>query len=377
MLGRDIVFSEGIVAMPWLFWRKQGWWHGPAAWVLGCALAYPGGLLAIPVSQHAGAWAMLPEVMGLLITLAATIGFFVVKRHGWLLAAPLAFSLSFSLFLALIEGWEAQINVTLAVVEVVAGVAAIGLVGASIFFVGRTVWRVNRANRNLTRKLGENIANEGLFRDDGERIVVYAHRGRVALRALTSLTLLALFVAGDLWARTIVPSYVQIILVVCLGILLRFGGLSALLMLIRTLMTSPTLIVSADGIFDNGSMIVTGRGLLRWNETLGAEEFVYSNRGITYRYLDIIVADRSAINRRQPLGKRALAAFANQGQPWGFRIQRPLLDRSPIVLVMDMNRYISTHAPEGSWHKTMTDNLVKRPESDSAAPEAATAPEAQ
>lgn len=349
--------------MAWFFRRrKRGWWQEPAGWALAFALALPSGLLAIPVSHYAGAWVLPAEVTGLSVALAATVGFFVIKRQSWLLAAPLSFGLSFSLALALVEGWNAQINMALVVAQVALVLGAIGLTGATLVIVGRGIRRWNQANRDIAYELGEQIAHEGLFRDDGERIVVYAHRGRVVLRALTIIAILALFVVGGLWARTVVANFIwQIVIAACIGFLLCFGSASALLMLIRTIMTSPTLVVNADGIVDNCSMIVTGRGLLRWNETLGVEEFILTpEKAITYHFLDVNVTDPHAINGRQPLWKRALAMIASQRQSMGFRIPRSLLDRPPAALVAAINQYINTHAPEGSWHKAVTDLKPER-----------------
>ncbi len=352
-------------ALAWLFRRpKKGWWHEPAGWALGIALTFPGGMLAIPVSQYAQAWALPIELIGIAIALAATVGFFVVKRHSWLLAAPLSFGLSFSLFLALIEGWNAQLNLVLSVAKFAVMLGAIGLTVAAVVTSGRGLRRLNHARRDITREIGETIAQEGLFRDDGERIIVYATRSRVVLQALTTVAVLALFGAGGLWALAVVPTgFWQIVIAACLGLLLCFGGVSTLLMLIRTVMTGPTLVVTADGILDNCSMIVTGRGLLRWNETLGVDEFVYSpNAAMTYRFLEIDVTDLRAINRRQPLWKRMLAIVASQRQPMGFRIPRPLLDRPPAALVKEIDRYINTHAPAGSWHQAVTEVEAERPD---------------
>jgi hypothetical protein len=184
----------------------------------------------------------------------------------------------------------------------------------------------------------------------------------VLLRALTSVAALALVVAGGLWARAVIPNvFYQIVIALGIGFLLCFGSVPALLLLMRMVMTGPTLVVNADGILDNCSLIVTGGGLLRWNETLGVEAYDFStNRVITYRYLDINVTDRRAINRRQPLWKRALASVASQRQSMGFRIARTLLDRPPAALLTEINRYINTHAPEGSWHKAVTDDEAER-----------------
>lgn len=349
--------------MAGLFRRpKRGWWQQPAGWALALALVLPSGMLAIPLSQsrYASAWAPAAAVTGLAIALAATVGFFVVKRNSWLLAAPLSFGLSFSFALALVEGWNTQLNVVLAVAQVVLVIGAIVLAVFAFVVLGRSYRRFDHLRRDTAREVGEHIAHEGLFRDDGERIIVYAERGRVLLRAIAGVAVLALFVAGGLWVRTVVANVLwQIAITVGIGFLLCFGGVPTLLLLLRTVMTGPTIVVNADGILDNGSMIATGRGLLRWNETLGVEEYDFSpnpSLAITYRYLEINVADPRAIEGRQPLWKRALARFAGPRQSTGFRIQRALLDRPPDALVTAINRYINAHAPEGSWHKAATDD---------------------
>lgn len=353
--------------MAWLFGRrKRGWWHAPAGWALAFAVSLPGALLATPVDQYSGAWALPAEYAGLAVALAVTVGFFVVKRHSWLLAAPLSFGLSFSFGLALIEGWSAQIKMAIAVAQValVAGVITLSI--ATIVVTSRGLRRVNRARGEFTRDVGDRIVHEGLFREDGERITVYPNRGRLVLRALTTVAALALLVAGGVWALMIAPNvFSRTVIALCLGILLCFGGVATLLTLIRTVMTSPTLVASADGILDNGSMIVTGRGLLRWTETLDVEEVLYSpNRAITYHVLDIHVLNPRDIDRRQPLWKRALANFAGRRQFMGFRIPRPLLDRPPAALVTEIDRYINTHAPKGGWHKAVTDDDGELPDEE-------------
>ena len=41
-----------------------------------------------------------------------------------------------------------------------------------------------------------------------------------------------------------------------------------------------------------------------------------------------------------------------------------LLDRPATELVKEVNRYINTHAPEGSWHKSMTSDEPEQPPED-------------
>jgi len=323
---------------------KRGWWHGLAGWTLALMFTLPSGELAVPVSQYAETLALPATLAGLAIALAATVGFFTIKRHRWLLAAPLSFGLCFSFALSLIEGWETQIKAAVSIAQVAVGLGSIGLAVTSFVVMGRRVRRLTSLSREVTREVGDHLSYEGLFREDGERIMVFANRGDVAVRALTSMAVLAILVVGGLWARAIVSSvFVQIALVIGASLLLCFGGVSIVLMLVRLVIT---------GILDNGSLIVTGRGLLRWNETLDVQEFRYSpNRTTTHRYLGIIVTDPRAVNHRQSTWKRALSLVVGQRQVMGFRIARPLLDCSPAVLATEIKRYIHSHAPEGSWHK--------------------------
>jgi hypothetical protein len=198
--------------------------------------------------------------------------------------------------------------------------------------------------------MGENIVTESLFRDNGEHIMIYADSASLVLRALPGLALAVLFLAGGLWGHAIATDALQATLIpLSLGFMLCFTGVLTLLLLIRTGMTSPTLIVNADGILDNCSMIVTGRGLLGWSEILRVEEgIISSKRGYTQRFLDIYVVDLRAIDRFQPGWKRALAIIAQTQLSRGLRIPRPLLDRPPATLVIEINHYIHAHTPERS-----------------------------
>ena len=116
-----------------LFWRpRRGWWHEPA----GVALALICVFLAIPVIIGAsqvvhGVWALIVEATSLAVILVTAIGFGFIKRHTWMLAAPLGFAGAFSLAFALVEDWNAQVGMVLNV----AG-PAIAIVSLGFFFAG-------------------------------------------------------------------------------------------------------------------------------------------------------------------------------------------------------------------------------------------------
>jgi hypothetical protein len=214
--------------------------------------------------------------------------------------------------------------------------------------------------------MGERSVTESLLREDGEQIIIYADRVRLLLRALPGLALAMLFLGGGLWGRSIATGAVQAILILLsFGFMLCLTGVLTLLLLIRTGMTSPTLIVNVDGILDNCSMIVAGRGLLRWSEILRVEERVLSpKRGYTQRFLDIYVVDLRAIDRCQPGWQRVLAILAQTQLSRGLRFPRPLLDRPPSTLVTEINRYVHAHVPEGSWHKAVMPDEAEQPDTE-------------
>ena len=75
----------------------------------------------------------------------------------------------------------------------------------------------------------------------------------------------------------------------------------------------------------------------------------------TQHMLGIIVTDAAAVRKRQPLLKRALG-FLGQGRlPSMIVVTRPMLDRPPSELAVQIKRYVSLHAPRG-WHSPLIED---------------------
>ncbi len=350
--------------------RKQPGWANLAEQALIFALVAIAGVAALLVHIYASQWAALAVWSGIAILMLAFVAYFRLRRfrYRWLFIGIFTIALGFSILLAVMQGWEAQTN--------------IGVIGGTIIFtivlfgaMARSTTRFNRRITEGARKIGEQLQGEGLFRDDGERITINVDRSKLLRRILAQIGMLSLFVGAFIWVEAgdlVEPG--KLWLIFGLGLILWFGGVAVLLNLTRLAMNSPTLIVNADGIIDNCSLIVTGRGLLRWNEILGVEDIAIDLSDIPWRQrhlfkalngsLDINLTGFRAVRQRQPLWKRALAIFVGGGrQPLGPRILPALLDRPASELVTEINRYINTHAPEGGWHKEMTsDESEQTPE---------------
>lgn len=370
--------------MAWLRQWLSGKWQTPAGYALGCVMALSGGLLAIPVSAHVSPPVAVGACMaGLLLALASAAGFVVIrrkswiKRNNWLLAAPLALGLSFSLFLALVEGWNTQISFVMNYVlpGLVAVVVLVMVVWGVVIFarIWRASRRIQRAAETSLRERGVEIAHEGLFREDGERIVVYANRGALVRQTLTQIVVVAALVGGYLWACAVfLIGFGRIAIGLGIALFVALVLLILSLTLVRIMRRGPTLVVNADGITDDGSMIATGRGQLRWNEILKVQNTVQNPSTYPRRYrsaiktqngaFDIILTDFSVVTRRQPLWKRALGAVTGGKTSWGPRLYSGLLDRPAAALVAQINAYIRSHAPEASWHRRRIEEDVEADE---------------
>ena len=224
----------------------------------------------------------------------------------------------------------------------------------------------------------ERLQSEGLFREDGERIVVYVNRGALLRRLALQAAAVAVLAALVIWLHEINtddprPALAALVF----GIVVVYGSIVIVLSIVRMAARTPTLIINADGIVDNGSLLVTGRGLLRWNEILGVREYSIDLSKVPWRLrmayrkmigsLEIDLADYPAVRVRQPLWKHALATFASGGkQPLGLRILPSLLDRPAAELVAQVNEYIKRHAPPDSWHSRRYEDDEDADESDGA-----------
>jgi hypothetical protein len=105
--------------------------------------------------------------------------------------------------------------------------------------------------------------------------------------------------------------------------------------------------VGPDGIFDEGSRIGTGVGLIPWSETFGVSPESREMHGIeTNRFLGIKVLDVSAVRKRVPSWKRRLSPIETK-DPHAILVPSWLLSVPVDDLVKQIDQYVETHAPAG------------------------------
>jgi hypothetical protein len=315
-------------------------------------MVFPAGTLAGNVYANANQWAPPIAWCGLALIPLTTLAYLWIRRHGWLLIAPAAFGGWLGFALALLNNWEMQLSIALTVGTFAYLIGVIAYVYASTRFTLRTANKLE----SITRDIGEEMKQDAPFRDDGERITVYASRPRLLLRTLPQIGFLVALAFAWRWVHAnALSSAGAIVFSVLIALCACVFGLLLVLTIIRFMMDSPTLIITASGIADNGSQIVMGQGLLRWDEIIGVLENTRSFAGITtWRNLWIMVTDARAITERQPRWKRAFALVFSGRVLGGFLLWRALLDRPVAELVADIEDYIRRHAPSDSYHAAVS-----------------------
>jgi hypothetical protein len=194
------------------------------------------------------------------------------------------------------------------------------------------------------------------FREDGERIVVYPSRWRLARHAVY---------AGMLALQAGVLIYLLQgfgpVVVVGLGFLAAFGLIHFLDYLPRLLWRWPALIVNSDGITDRASAGVTGVGLIPWHELESVVDAGRAPRG-SYAELAISPISRSRLERRLPLLKRLFlglhsALTLNFGPIY---ISSLFLTDPPAQIARRIASYVESHAPAGYIDPSDTASDVRR-----------------
>lgn len=320
--------------------------------VVGFALA---GAAAVAARVYASQWAIPLIGCGLVLMALALFAYFRFKtsKRRWYYLGMFGCAFGFVLFLPLLQGWSDLAQ------ALYAGAALVYFIGIFVLLM-----RLRRATRMIATAVGEIVRLEALFREDGERIMVYANRGKLLRRLIVQVVVLGgfacLLVVTVRYGENI-PSVGLI--TICFGLILAMGAISMLLAFARLFMSAPTLTINADGIIDSGSMMVTGRGLVRWNEILGVREHTVDLKTVAWRdrysmslvngSLDINLTDFRAVLRRQPVWKRALTSVGGGKQILGLRIVPALLDRPAATLISEIQDYIKRHAPPGGYHASM------------------------
>ena len=186
---------------------------------------------------------------------------------------------------------------------------------------------------------------DSLFRDDGQRITVYPRRGRLFLSSMLQFALLAGI--GCVFTFLTIDNLLAWICFVLVACLLVWAFLATLY---RLAIRKPSLVVGPDGIHDDGSLLGSGVGLIRWDEILAVYPTTISQSRVKRRYLVIMVTDFRAIRRRLPLLKR-LAFFSNIYASFSrLLIMQTMLETPVDNLAQQIDQYVGSHAPPG-WRE--------------------------
>ena len=116
--------------------------------------------------------------------------------------------------------------------------------------------------------------------------------------------------------------------------------------LYRLAIRKPSLVIGPDGIFDDGSLLWSGVGLIRWDKVLAVFPTTRSSGRVKQHFLDITVTDLPEIRRRLPLLKR-LALSSTYSRMSQLLIGQSLLESPVDELAQQIDQYVEGHAPPG------------------------------
>lgn len=324
--------------------REESKWHGCMENIAVFGIAMLVFIVTFPivayVHENAYQWEAFAVFVSLVLGILPALWYWRVRRHGWAASVVAGLFLTFSFSASLFHGWEIQ-------------AAALVTVAVILLVVVMFVWmsRITRHFESAMHATGEELngdplfRRDALFRDDGQRITVYPRRRRLIISCILEAAILAGIACVFAFVRTDDPRlWIGLGLFACILIPVF------LTTLYRTLIRKPTLVVGPDGILDDGSLLGSGVGLIRWDEILAVYPTTISSSGIKRRYLVIMVTDFRAIRRRLPLLKR-LAFFSNIYASFSrLLIMQTMLETPVDDLAQQIDQYVEGHAPPG-WRE--------------------------
>lgn len=326
--------------------KQKHWWTTPLGWIITIASVFAAIWPGAYVTEHLQPWAAPIVWAALALGAVSILGYFKFHLNGWLVCALAGFTLGLSFGVSMVEGWDAQVQIALAVAKIALLIGSIALIIGVIVLSVRANRHVYAPLREGLREIGEQIHTDALFRDDGERISTNPNPHRLLGYIGFQGAFVAASAFGLAWAAANTSNP---LLVGGFGFFLAWIALVTLLDLVRLIMRGPSLAIGPDGIMDNSSQIVTGRGLLRWDEIVAVFEYAYKPNkiGPTYRMLVILLMDAKAVSARQPFAKRALGFIGHARFPNSLAIPRALIDQPPQELAERIKAYARSHAPSG------------------------------
>jgi hypothetical protein len=329
-------------------------WHGCVVNIAMFGIAMLVFIVAFPaaacVHVNAPQWETLAVFVSLGLSILPALWYWRVKRHGWAASVLAGLFLTFGFSAALFHGWETQAAalVTVAIV-----------LGSVIVFIGmtRAIRRLAVAMETSMRAAGEELNGDPLFRravlfrDDGQRITVYPRRRRLVFACLAQGVILAGIACVFAFVRTAdLRIWISLGLVACVLFPIFLATLY------RLLIRKASLEIGPDGIFDSGSLLWSGVGLIRWDEILAVFPTTRSSGRVKQHFLDIMVTDLPEIRKRLPLLKR-LALSSTYSRMSQVLIGQSLLATPVDDLAQQVDQYVATHAPPG-WRDRAAEGSV-------------------
>lgn len=179
------------------------------------------------------------------------------------------------------------------------------------------------------------------FRHDGQSIVVYPSRRKLAAHAAFAGGVALVAAALAVRFRAAGPD-----VVFALGAFAALGLFGFVPDLVRLVHRWPALIVSSDGVTDLASAHVLGFGRIPWHEIIGVVN-AGTLRGGRFPELAIIPVSYHRLLASQPLLKRPFLRLGSAMGGGAIYISSVVLSQPPSELARRIGDFVKSHAPAG------------------------------
>lgn len=265
------------------------------------------------------------------------------------------FSLYLCLGLMVVEGWLSLRVSAMSLLQFAAFTGSICV----IWFAARRRTRVPRPAGALRHVDGTANFTGVIFLDDGERIVVRADKQSMQAWAILWIFLALAGIAAAFWTAPLDSGdYAGLGCGLLVALWIGLSTLITVSAISRLVRSTPSLVVSPDGILDTASRWVMGEELVHWDEITEVKQVIMqpSKRSPVQRTLAITVSNAVAVGQRQKLWRRLLGLTIRGIGSTTIHIGPDFLDRPPDVLAAEIKRYAARHAPK-EWNSPLIERV--------------------